>query len=54
MEKWRIYLILAGIILVMFNFNNIDFENLKSSSISIVGIVSSVAFVIMLIVFRKK
>lgn len=54
MEKWRLYLILAGILLVAFNVDNIDFDNISASTMSVVGVVSSVVLIILLIVTRKK
>ncbi|MEN8138830.1 MAG: hypothetical protein ABFR62_10405 [Bacteroidota bacterium] len=54
MEKWRLYLILAGIVLVVYNIGNIDFGDLSSSSLAVTGVIASIAFVVMLIAFRKK
>ncbi|MCK5782596.1 MAG: hypothetical protein KAH10_08390 [Flavobacteriales bacterium] len=54
MEKWRIYLILAGIVLVAYNVENIDFSDIAANPTTIIALLASIAFIVMLIVFRKK
>jgi|LGVF01.1.fsa_nt_gb hypothetical protein len=54
MEKWRIYLILAGIVMIAYNIGNINFSDLGLSYTAIVGVVASIVFIISLIVYRKK
>ena len=54
MEKWRIYLIIAGVLMTAYNTENINFDDLPSSIFSIVGVLASLIFVVMLIVFRKN
>ncbi|MCK5825366.1 MAG: hypothetical protein KAG96_08175 [Ichthyobacteriaceae bacterium] len=54
MEKWRIYMIMAGIIMVVFNVQNIDFSNITLYLNSAIGAFFSLVFVVLLIVMRKK
>ena len=54
MEKWRIYLILAGIILVAYNVENIEFADMSNCISAIIGVIASLLFVIMPILYRKK
>lgn len=54
MEKWRIYLILAGIVMIAYNVDVMFYREVGVNTISVVGIVSSLVFVIALIFTRKK
>lgn len=54
MEKWRVYLILAGIVMITYNIDIMFFQNVGINTVNVIGVVSSVIFIIALIVTRKK
>ena len=54
MEKWRIYLILAGIVMVAYNIDIMFFQEIGINTTSVIGVVASVIFIIALFVTRKK
>ncbi len=54
MEKWRIYLILAGIVMIAYNIDIMFFREIGVNTTSIIGIVASTVFILALIFSRKK
>ena len=54
MEKWRIYLILAGIVMIAYNIDIMFFQEIGVNTTSIIGVVASVVFIAALIVTKKK
>ena len=54
MEKWRIYLILAGIVMIAYNVDIMFFQEIGINTTSIIGVVASVVFIAALIVTKKK
>jgi len=54
MEKWRIYLILAGIVMITYNIDIIFFQEIGINTTSVIGVVASVIFIIALFVTRRK
>ena len=54
MEKWRVYLILAGIVMIAYNVDIMFFQEIGINTTSIIGVVASVIFIIALFVTRKK
>jgi hypothetical protein len=54
MEKWRIYLILSGIVMMVYNIDLMYFKGLGINTANTIGVVASLIFVISLIATRKK
>jgi len=54
MEKWRIYLILAGIVMISYNVDIMLSQETGINITSIIGIVASIIFIIALFLTRKK
>ena len=54
MEKWRIYLILAGIVMITYNVDIMFFQEIGVNTTSIIGVIASVIFIGALFYTRKK
>ena len=54
MEKWRVYLILAGVVMIVYNVDIMYFKGVGLNYASVIGLISSLIFIIALVVTRKK
>ena len=54
MEKWRIYLILAGIVMIAYNVDIMFFQETGIKTTSVIGVVASIIFIVALYLSRKK
>lgn len=54
MEKWRIYLILAGIVMITYNLDIMFFQETGINTTSVIGVIASVIFIIALYLSRNK
>jgi len=54
MEKWRIYLILAGVVMIAYNVDIMFFQGIGINTTNIIGVIASLIFIIALFVSRRK
>ena len=54
MEKWRLYLILAGIVMVAYNLDMMFIQGIGVNNTNTIGVIASVVFIFALFFTRKK